>query len=187
MRYQLTSPTITSDVVYPYFMDSPAFFSQRSSMAAQTNIPPDLSDADRNSIFQSLDTDLNSRILYSLLTGFYTGVTAVTLWNIFTNKSRPIARAMVVVITLLYIVTIIDFAFIWSNVPSIFVHHGQNFLDRIFVLRQSRGQDHNQCGYSKYCRYYPCGFHHDAYEMSFFEKFKLTTLPIPNRRSGAVG
>ncbi|KAK0502633.1 hypothetical protein EDD18DRAFT_1099689 [Armillaria luteobubalina] len=94
-------------------------------MAAQTNIPPDLSDADRNSIFQSLDTDLNSRILYSLLTGFYTGVTAVTLWNIcaVTNKSRPIARAMVVVITLLYIVTIIDFAFIWSNVPSIFVHH----------------------------------------------------------------
>ncbi|KAK0227920.1 hypothetical protein IW262DRAFT_564321 [Armillaria fumosa] len=96
-------------------------------MAAQTNIPPDLSDADRNSIFQSLDTDLNSRILYSLLVGFYTGVIAVTLWNIFTNKSWPIARAMVVVITLLYIVTIIDFAFIWSNIPSIFDKHGQNF------------------------------------------------------------
>ncbi|KAK0474848.1 hypothetical protein IW261DRAFT_1497364 [Armillaria novae-zelandiae] len=100
-------------------------------MAAPTNIPPDLSDADRTSIFQNLDTNLNSRILYSLLTGFYTGVIAVTLWNIFTNKSRPIARAMVVVITLLYIVTIIDFALVWSNIPSIFVNHGQNFWTEI--------------------------------------------------------
>ena len=33
---------------------------------------------------------------------------------------------MVVVITLLYIVTIIDFALIWSNILSIFVSHGQN-------------------------------------------------------------
>ncbi|KAK0465883.1 uncharacterized protein EV420DRAFT_1636446 [Desarmillaria tabescens] len=74
-------------------------------MAAQTSIPPDLSDADRTIIFQSLDTELNSRILYSLLTGLYTGVVAVMLWNIFTNKSRPVGWAIVVVITLLYIVT----------------------------------------------------------------------------------
>ncbi|KAK0185854.1 hypothetical protein F5146DRAFT_1143371 [Armillaria mellea] len=95
-------------------------------MAAQTSIPPDLSDTDRTDIFQSLDTDLNSRILYSFLTGFYTGIIDVTLWNIFTNKSRPITRAMVVVITLLYIVTIIDFALIWSNIFSVFVSYGQN-------------------------------------------------------------
>ncbi|SJL04753.1 uncharacterized protein ARMOST_08123 [Armillaria ostoyae] len=100
-------------------------------MAAQTNIPPDLSDADRATAFQSLDTDLNSRILYSLLTGLYTGIVAVTLWSIFTNKSRPIGRAMVVVITLLYIVTIIDFALIWTNIHSVFVKYGQNFWTEI--------------------------------------------------------
>ncbi len=61
---------ITSDVVYVIsLLLPPSFFTQRSSMAAQTNIPPDLSDAERATAFQSLDTDLNSRILYSLLTG----------------------------------------------------------------------------------------------------------------------
>ncbi|KAG7451843.1 uncharacterized protein BT62DRAFT_926024 [Guyanagaster necrorhizus] len=96
-------------------------------MTIQTNIPRDLSDPDRTAIFQNLDTDLNSRILYSLLNGIYTGIVAVTLWNIFMDKSRAVGRAMVVLIILLYIVTTVDFALIMSNINSVFVDHGQSF------------------------------------------------------------
>ncbi len=39
------------------------------SMAVQTNIPPDVTDADRAIIFQTLDHDLNSALLNSLLQG----------------------------------------------------------------------------------------------------------------------
>ncbi len=40
-------------------------------MAAQTNIPPDVTDSDKALIFYKLDTELNSVILYSLLHGMY--------------------------------------------------------------------------------------------------------------------
>lgn len=46
-----------------------SIFTQTSLMAIQTNIPPDLTDADRTFIFQELDGELNSRILYALLHG----------------------------------------------------------------------------------------------------------------------
>ncbi|PBK70880.1 hypothetical protein ARMSODRAFT_1017656 [Armillaria solidipes] len=55
-------------------------------MAAQTDIPSDLTDDDKALLFQFLDTWLNSGILYALLYGIYTGILAVTLWNIFINK-----------------------------------------------------------------------------------------------------
>ncbi len=45
--------------------------SQISLMAAQTNIPPDVTDPDKALIFHELDTELNSVILYSLLHGMY--------------------------------------------------------------------------------------------------------------------
>lgn len=38
---------------------------------------------------------------------------------------------MVIVITLLYIVTIVDFALIWTNIHSVFVNYGQNFWAEI--------------------------------------------------------
>ncbi|KAK0454277.1 uncharacterized protein EV420DRAFT_1556059 [Desarmillaria tabescens] len=43
------------------------------------------------------------------------------------TSSRPVGRAIVVDITLLYIFTAIDFALIWSNIHcSVFINHGQN-------------------------------------------------------------
>ncbi|PBK93531.1 hypothetical protein ARMGADRAFT_1012377 [Armillaria gallica] len=101
-----------------------------SSMVAQNIIPLNLTDAEKAFILQSLDTNLNARILISLLHGIYTGIVAVTLWNIFTSKSRPIGRTMVVVIILLYIVATINFVLNWLYVRSIFVEHGQDFRTR---------------------------------------------------------
>ncbi len=69
-------------------------------MVAQNTIPLNLTDAEKAFILQSLDTNLNARILISLLhgthinsskcfrlimaapVGIYTGIVAVTLWNI---------------------------------------------------------------------------------------------------------
>ncbi|PBK94579.1 hypothetical protein ARMGADRAFT_1062235 [Armillaria gallica] len=48
----------------------------------KTDIPSDLTDSDKALLFQFLDAQLNSGILYALLYGIYTGILAVTLWNI---------------------------------------------------------------------------------------------------------
>ncbi|KAK0232340.1 hypothetical protein EDD85DRAFT_970781 [Armillaria nabsnona] len=53
-------------------------------MAAQTDISTDLTDNDKALLFQFLDSRLNSEILCALLYGIYTGILAVTLWNIST-------------------------------------------------------------------------------------------------------
>ncbi|PBK60849.1 hypothetical protein ARMSODRAFT_679423 [Armillaria solidipes] len=97
-------------------------------MAVQTDIPSDLTDADRAFMFQLLNAHLHSKMLYSLLHGVYTGIVAVTFWNIFMNKSRPIGRVMIVVIILLYIVTTVNTALIWFFVRAAFVSSGRNFF-----------------------------------------------------------
>ncbi|KAK0467401.1 hypothetical protein IW261DRAFT_1598238 [Armillaria novae-zelandiae] len=53
----------------------------------RVDIPSDLTDNDKASMFQDLDAYLNSMILYALLHGIYTGITAVTLWNISHHHS----------------------------------------------------------------------------------------------------
>ncbi|KAK0232326.1 hypothetical protein EDD85DRAFT_956165 [Armillaria nabsnona] len=55
-------------------------------MVTQIDIPSDLTNDYKAAIFQLLDANLNSTILYALLHGIYTGILAVTLWNIFINK-----------------------------------------------------------------------------------------------------
>ncbi|KAK0478925.1 hypothetical protein IW261DRAFT_1628492 [Armillaria novae-zelandiae] len=98
-------------------------------MAAQTAISPDLTDDDKALAFQFLDTYLNCIILYSLLHGIYTGILAVTLWNTFDHKCRPmIRRSTIVVIVLLHTLTTINFAFSWSTIHLAFIKNGQNFL-----------------------------------------------------------
>ncbi|KAK0222598.1 hypothetical protein EDD85DRAFT_960226 [Armillaria nabsnona] len=97
-------------------------------MAAQNNIsPPDLTDVDKAIIFQILDAELNSVILYSLLSGVYTGIVAVTLRNIYMNESQPIRRVMVLFVVLLHTVTIFNFASCWAYVDSMFIDNGWNF------------------------------------------------------------
>ncbi|PBK67618.1 hypothetical protein ARMSODRAFT_319225 [Armillaria solidipes] len=96
-------------------------------MATQTDIPSDLADDDKADLFQFLDAQLNSTILYALLHGIYTGILAVTLWNIFINKCWPIRRVLVVVIIFLYALITIDFAANWPFVHSAFINNGQSF------------------------------------------------------------
>ncbi|KAK0454071.1 uncharacterized protein EV420DRAFT_1765885 [Desarmillaria tabescens] len=96
-------------------------------MTARADIPPDLTDDEKASLFQYLDASLNSEILYALLYGIYTGILAVTLWHIFINKRWRNRRALVVVIILLYTLISINFAVNWPFVCSAFIQNGQSF------------------------------------------------------------
>ncbi|PBK93536.1 hypothetical protein ARMGADRAFT_127294 [Armillaria gallica] len=113
-------------------------------MASQTSLPPpDLTDADKATVFQILDATLNSMMLYSLLSGAYvhssrfrsltmrvgifTGIVAVILGNISMNKTQPIRRAMVLVVVLLHIMTIVNFGLDWAYTDSMFIGNGSNF------------------------------------------------------------
>ncbi|PBK67625.1 hypothetical protein ARMSODRAFT_1020621 [Armillaria solidipes] len=96
-------------------------------MATQTDIPSDLPNDDKAYAFQCRDAQLNSTILYALLHGIYTGILAVTLWNIFINKCWPIRRAMVIVIILLHALITVNFSATWSYIHSAFIQNGQNF------------------------------------------------------------
>ncbi|KAK0436057.1 uncharacterized protein EV420DRAFT_1770374 [Desarmillaria tabescens] len=96
-------------------------------MATQTDIPPDLSDSDKAFMFQFLDDQLNSSILFALLHGIYTGILSVTLWNIFINKCSPRHQAPVIIIILLHALTTISFAVTWSFICSTFIQNGQSF------------------------------------------------------------
>ncbi|SJK98327.1 uncharacterized protein ARMOST_01592 [Armillaria ostoyae] len=104
-------------------------------MAYQIDIPPNL--GDRDIAYQTLDAELNSSILYALLHGIYTGIVAVTLWNFFTHKSRPIASGRQFVVTamvLLFIATTISVGFQWSYIISAFIDNSQSFWSRFSVL-----------------------------------------------------
>ncbi|KAK0209231.1 hypothetical protein DFS33DRAFT_1308554 [Desarmillaria ectypa] len=110
-------------------------FTQSSLMAAQIGTPPNVTDADRVDIFTELDSLLNSQILYSLLLGLYTGIIAVTLGSIFTNKSRPVGRGMVFVILLLHILTFINFFANWLYIRSTFISNGWGFWAEYLFYR----------------------------------------------------
>ncbi|KAK0238230.1 hypothetical protein EDD85DRAFT_952409 [Armillaria nabsnona] len=100
-------------------------------MATQGDIPSDLTDDDKALLFRFLNVNLNSEILYALLHGIYTGILAVTLWNIFVtgNKCWPIRRALVVVIILLHALITINFAANWLYICSAFIDNGKTSLE----------------------------------------------------------
>ncbi|PBK93702.1 hypothetical protein ARMGADRAFT_1165134 [Armillaria gallica] len=105
--------------VHHYF-----FSSEMTSLA-------NLTDADITLILQSLDEELNSNVLYSLLHGLYTGVCFVTLWNIYNAKSQSV---MVTIIILLYIASCVVFSISWYLVSSVFIDHGQDLLSAFMRL-----------------------------------------------------
>ncbi|KAK0220028.1 hypothetical protein IW262DRAFT_996931 [Armillaria fumosa] len=96
-------------------------------MAIQTDTLSDLTDDDKAYAFQYLDATLNSTILYALLHGIYTGILAVTLWNIFINKSWSIRRTLVLIVILLHALITINVAVNWVYVRSTFIKKGQSF------------------------------------------------------------
>ncbi|PBK90136.1 hypothetical protein ARMGADRAFT_1112321 [Armillaria gallica] len=104
-------------------------------MSTQADIPSDLTDNDKAFAFQALDIELNSTILYALLHGIYTGILAITLWNIFINKCWQIRRALVVVIILLYSLTTISFAADWSFMQSAFIDNGKRYWTAYWTLK----------------------------------------------------
>ncbi|KAK0467768.1 uncharacterized protein EV420DRAFT_1684284 [Desarmillaria tabescens] len=57
----------------------------------------------------------------------YTGILAVTLWNIFINKCLPTRQVLVVIIILLHALDTISFAVTWSYIYSAFIQNGQSF------------------------------------------------------------
>ncbi|KAG7451772.1 uncharacterized protein BT62DRAFT_915610 [Guyanagaster necrorhizus] len=85
-------------------------------MVTQINILSDPTDANNAFMSQGFNAALNSMILCSLLNEIYTGIVAVTLWNIseintVIYKSQSIRQAMIAIIILLYIASTINFAF----------------------------------------------------------------------------
>ncbi|PBK58410.1 hypothetical protein ARMSODRAFT_1091221 [Armillaria solidipes] len=98
-------------------------------MSTQADIPSGLPDDYKALVFQYLDAQLNSRILFALLLVHrkYTGILAVTLWNIFINKCWPIRRAMVVIIVLLHALITISFAVNWSYICTAFIDNEKSF------------------------------------------------------------
>ncbi|SJL11385.1 uncharacterized protein ARMOST_14788 [Armillaria ostoyae] len=66
-------------------------------MSTQADIPSDLPDDYKAFVFQYLDAYLNSRILYALLYGMYTGILAVTLWNILLVESSALYSISLIV------------------------------------------------------------------------------------------
>lgn len=149
---------ITKDaVVYVIPADHLSIFPWSSTMASQIGPPiPDLTDADRAYITTELDAALNSRILYSLLLGLYTGIVAVTLESIcernrsttvlhcmeaegddaYTNKTRIGGRGMLVVISTLHIVT--SFIADWVYTRNLFVGNGQSFWAEYLFANSDR-------------------------------------------------
>ncbi|PBK89749.1 hypothetical protein ARMGADRAFT_1083218 [Armillaria gallica] len=106
-------------------------------MAIQTDIPLDVTDDYKAIVFRYLDAQLNSGILYALLYGIYTGILAVTLWNIFINKCWPIRRAMVIVIILIHTLITINFASYWSLMCLAFIKNGQSFWSVFLELNDA--------------------------------------------------
>ncbi|SJK97134.1 uncharacterized protein ARMOST_00385 [Armillaria ostoyae] len=94
-------------------------------MAAQADIPPDLTDDRKAYLFQYRDGNLNSTILYALLHGVYTGILAVTLWNICEPGASLTASKLIIIA--LYALTTINFAATWSYIQRAFIDNGQSF------------------------------------------------------------
>ncbi|SJL18474.1 uncharacterized protein ARMOST_22063 [Armillaria ostoyae] len=124
-------------------------------MVTRADIPLDLTGDDSAYIFQFLDAQLNCGMLYALLHGVYTGILAVTLWNIcepgalhsdlqaevnstVIDKHWPIRRALVVIIILLYVLITIGFAVGWSSMHSAFIGNGQSFRTVYLKLNSMR-------------------------------------------------
>ncbi|KAK0184678.1 hypothetical protein F5146DRAFT_1169748 [Armillaria mellea] len=104
-------------------------------MATQTDIPTSLTDSDLALFTHIFDSGLNSRLLFSQLFGIYTGIFAVTIWNVAMSKSQHIGRPMpmVVAIILLYILTFVTFTFS-LHIMVRYTSHGQTMWMRYLSL-----------------------------------------------------
>ncbi|KAK0244838.1 hypothetical protein EDD85DRAFT_946130 [Armillaria nabsnona] len=89
--------------------------------------PPDLSQGDKNIVFYQLDLNLNHLILQALFHGLYTGIVAVTLYNIFTSPKWLRSIFLRVIIISLYVLLTISLATYWAFVRRAFIQYGRNY------------------------------------------------------------
>ncbi|PBK76298.1 hypothetical protein ARMSODRAFT_1078478 [Armillaria solidipes] len=104
------------------------------TMAAQSDIPAWLIDSDMATLTPIFDEYMNSYILMSQLFGIYTGILAVTMWNIVVSRSQQIGWPMIVVIILLYISTSVDVILSLYNLFAGFTSDGQNIWTRYLYI-----------------------------------------------------
>ncbi|SJL17090.1 uncharacterized protein ARMOST_20632 [Armillaria ostoyae] len=97
--------------------------------------PTDLSQYERNLIFDTLDLSFNRTILQSLLQGLYTLIVAITLWTIFSSPKKSGNAFFITVIIILYILTTVAFGFGWVFEQRAFIQNGDNFLTVFFALQ----------------------------------------------------
>ncbi|SJL13565.1 uncharacterized protein ARMOST_17010 [Armillaria ostoyae] len=97
----------------------------------QAGLPPGVTSADIADILSALGSEMNRVILAAHLQGIYSGILAVALWTIFTQKSRPVSHVVVAVIIIVYIMTLVSFSLNWSTVRSALVENGENILTQI--------------------------------------------------------
>ncbi|PBK96165.1 hypothetical protein ARMGADRAFT_1077674 [Armillaria gallica] len=96
--------------------------------------PPDLSEDDRRFIFEFLGVSLNRMILESLFHGLYTGIVAVTLWNMFTSTTRLRGTFLRTIIIMVYILSTIAFAIEWEFQRHAFIEYGYNYYSVFAAL-----------------------------------------------------
>ncbi|PBK96217.1 hypothetical protein ARMGADRAFT_1142952 [Armillaria gallica] len=114
--------------------------------------PTDLSQYERDLIFDSLDLNFNRTILESLLQGLYTLIVAITLWTtclpillgrpnsdltsppVSTPKKSGNSFLITVVVTL-YVLTTITFGVDWAYQRRAFIQNGDNFFTVFSALQ----------------------------------------------------
>ncbi|KAK0432306.1 hypothetical protein EV421DRAFT_2040739 [Armillaria borealis] len=97
--------------------------------------PTDLSQYERNVIFDTLDLSLNRTILQSLLQGLYTLIVATTLWTTFSSPKKSGNAFFLTVIIILYVLTTVAFGFGWAYERRAFIQNGDTFFNVFFALQ----------------------------------------------------
>ncbi|SJL17095.1 uncharacterized protein ARMOST_20637 [Armillaria ostoyae] len=96
----------------------------------------DLSQYERDLIFDSLDLNFNRTILESLLQGLYTLIVAITLWTTVSTPKKSGNSFLRAVVITLYVLTTVAFGVDWAYQRRAFIRNGDNFFT-VFVALQA--------------------------------------------------
>ncbi|SJL17100.1 uncharacterized protein ARMOST_20642 [Armillaria ostoyae] len=97
--------------------------------------PADLSQYERDLIFDSLDLNFNRMILESLLQGMYTLIVAITLWTTFSTSKKSGNSFLLSVVITLYVLATVAFGVDWAYQRRAFIQNGDNFFTIFFALQ----------------------------------------------------
>ncbi|KAK0244799.1 hypothetical protein EDD85DRAFT_1018384 [Armillaria nabsnona] len=97
--------------------------------------PDDLTQYERDVIFESLDSNFNRTILESLLQGLYTLIVAVTLWTTLSAPKKSSNAFLLTVVIALYVLTTVAFGVDWAYQRRAFIENGVNFFTVFSALQ----------------------------------------------------